>query len=60
MSSTARVGKQPDKLMLFTTVLLCGAGLVMVTSPPDELDRYFRGEEERWRKVIQEAGIKVD
>jgi len=31
-----------------------------VTSPPDELDRYFRGEEERWRKVIQEAGIKVD
>jgi tripartite-type tricarboxylate transporter receptor subunit TctC len=35
-------------------------GLVMVTSPPDELDRYFRGEEERWRKVIQEAGIKVD
>jgi tripartite-type tricarboxylate transporter receptor subunit TctC len=35
-------------------------GLVMVTSPPGELDRYFRGEEERWRKVIQEAGIKVD
>jgi tripartite-type tricarboxylate transporter receptor subunit TctC len=35
-------------------------GLVMVTSPPDELDRYFRGEEERWRKVIQDAGIKVD
>ena len=32
MSSTARVGKQPDKLLLFTTVLLCGAGLVMVTS----------------------------
>jgi tripartite-type tricarboxylate transporter receptor subunit TctC len=35
-------------------------GLVMVSSPPDELDRYFRGEEERWRKVIQDAGIKVD
>jgi tripartite-type tricarboxylate transporter receptor subunit TctC len=35
-------------------------GLVMVAEPPAELDRYFRGEEARWRKVIQEAGIKVE
>jgi len=35
-------------------------GLVMVASPPGELDRYVRGEEERWRKVIQDAGIKID
>jgi tripartite-type tricarboxylate transporter receptor subunit TctC len=35
-------------------------GLVLVASPPDELDRYFRAEEERWRKVIQNAGIKPD
>jgi len=35
-------------------------GLVMVASPPEELDRYFRGEEERWRKVIQDAEIKVE
>jgi tripartite-type tricarboxylate transporter receptor subunit TctC len=35
-------------------------GLVMVASPPDELDRYFRGEEARWRKVIQDAGITVE
>jgi hypothetical protein len=35
-------------------------GLVMVASPPQELDRYFRGEEERWRKVIQDAGIKIE
>jgi tripartite-type tricarboxylate transporter receptor subunit TctC len=35
-------------------------GLVMVASPPEELDRYFRGEEERWRKVIQEAGITAE
>jgi tripartite-type tricarboxylate transporter receptor subunit TctC len=35
-------------------------GLVMVTSPPAELDRYFRGEEARWRKVIQDAGIKIE
>jgi hypothetical protein len=28
-----------------------------VASPLDELDRYFHAEEERWRKVIQDAGI---
>jgi tripartite-type tricarboxylate transporter receptor subunit TctC len=35
-------------------------GLVMVSSPPAELDRYFRGEEARWRKVIDDAGIKIE
>jgi tripartite-type tricarboxylate transporter receptor subunit TctC len=35
-------------------------GLVMVAQPPEELDRYFRGEEERWRKVIESAGIKPE
>jgi len=35
-------------------------GLVMVARPPEELERYFRGEEARWRKVIQDAGIKVE
>ena len=35
-------------------------GLVMVARPPEELDRYFRGEEERWRKLIQDAGIKIE
>ncbi|HEV7411561.1 MAG TPA: tripartite tricarboxylate transporter substrate binding protein [Bradyrhizobium sp.] len=35
-------------------------GLVMVASPPAELDRYVAGEEERWRKVIHDANIKVD
>jgi hypothetical protein len=35
-------------------------GLVMVAEPPVMLDRYFRGEEERWRKVIQDAGIRVE
>jgi len=30
--SEAARGRQPDRLLLFTTVLLCGAGLVMVTS----------------------------
>src|ERR1700704_4508224 len=35
-------------------------GLVMVARPPQELDRYVRGEKERWRKVIQDAGIKIE
>jgi len=35
-------------------------GLMLVASPPAEFDRYFREEEDRWRKVIQDAGIKAD
>ena|ERR1700742_18546 len=35
-------------------------GLVMIAQPPAELDRYFHGEEERWRKLIQDAGIKIE
>ena len=35
-------------------------GLAMVGGPPEELDRYFRGEEERWRKVIEAAGIRIE
>jgi tripartite-type tricarboxylate transporter receptor subunit TctC len=35
-------------------------GLVMVAAPPEELDRYFRGEEERWRRVIRDAGITAE
>jgi len=41
-------------------MLSVNEGLVMVARPPQELDRYVRGEEERWRKVIQDAGIKVE
>jgi tripartite-type tricarboxylate transporter receptor subunit TctC len=40
--------------------LAINEGLVMVARPPDELDRYFRAEEERWRKVIQDAGISSE
>src|SRR4029453_2192807 len=35
-------------------------GLIMVPAPPEEFARYFRGEEERWPKVIQDPGIKVE
>jgi tripartite-type tricarboxylate transporter receptor subunit TctC len=35
-------------------------GLVMVARPPEEFRRYVHGEEERWRKLIQDAGIKIE
>jgi tripartite-type tricarboxylate transporter receptor subunit TctC len=35
-------------------------GLIMVARPADELDRYVRGEEARWRQVIQDAGIRIE
>ncbi len=35
-------------------------GLVMVGGPPQQLDRYFRAEQERWRKVIEAAGIRIE
>ena len=35
-------------------------GLVVIARPPEELDRYVRSEEERWRRVIKEAGIKIE
>jgi len=35
-------------------------GLVMVAQPPEALVRFFRGEEDRWRQVIQDAGIKIE
>jgi tripartite-type tricarboxylate transporter receptor subunit TctC len=40
--------------------LAVNEGLVPVASPPGELDRYFRVEQERWRKVIQDAGLKAE
>jgi tripartite-type tricarboxylate transporter receptor subunit TctC len=40
--------------------LAVNEGLVMVAGPPQELERYFRGEEARWRKVIEDAGIKIE
>jgi tripartite-type tricarboxylate transporter receptor subunit TctC len=35
-------------------------GLVVVADAPEELDRYWRGEEDRWRKLIEDAGIKIE
>jgi tripartite-type tricarboxylate transporter receptor subunit TctC len=40
--------------------LAVNEGLVMVAQPPEELDRYVRGEEERWRQVIRDANIKIE
>jgi tripartite-type tricarboxylate transporter receptor subunit TctC len=54
----AAVGKAL-KSEAFTRIAV-NEGLVMVPAPPEEFARYFRGEEQRWRKVIHDAGIKAD
>jgi tripartite-type tricarboxylate transporter receptor subunit TctC len=33
---------------------------LLIARPPEELDRYVRSEEQRWRRVIEDAGIKVE
>ena len=33
---------------------------MVVAEPPAALDRYFAGGEKRWRKVIEDAGIKAE
>ncbi len=42
------------------TKIAANEGLVMVPAPPEEFARYFRGEEERWRKLIHDVGIKAE
>jgi tripartite-type tricarboxylate transporter receptor subunit TctC len=35
-------------------------GLILIAREPAELERYVRGEEERWRKVIKDANIRIE
>jgi tripartite-type tricarboxylate transporter receptor subunit TctC len=42
------------------TKLGANEGLVTVAQPPEALERYVEAEEARWRRVISEAGIKVE
>lgn len=39
--------------------LVANEGLVLVGGAPGELGDYVRGEEARWRKVVHDAGIKI-
>jgi hypothetical protein len=32
----------------------------MVGGAPDTLGKYVAGEEARWRKVVKDAGIKIE
>ena len=36
------------------------AGILAVTTTPEEFDQYFRTEAERWAKVYKDSGIKLD
>ena len=40
--------------------LVQNEGLIMVGGAPDALGTYVAGEEARWRKVVKDAGIKID
>ncbi len=40
--------------------LVVNEGLTVVARPAADLDSYVLGEEERWRKVIEQAGIKIE
>jgi tripartite-type tricarboxylate transporter receptor subunit TctC len=57
-----RLNKSAAKAVQAESFKKLGAneGLVMVAEPPAALDRYFAGEEARWRKVIEDAGIKAE
>lgn len=35
-------------------------GLIMVGGAPEQLGTYVQGEEARWRKVVHDAGIKIE
>jgi tripartite-type tricarboxylate transporter receptor subunit TctC len=39
---------------------LANEGLIPSPGVPEELDRYVRGEETRWRKLVQQAHITTD
>src|SRR3954452_6658640 len=56
LNKSARAAVQSDAFKK----LGVNEGLVMVAGEPAELERYVRGEEERWRKVIKEANIKIE
>jgi tripartite-type tricarboxylate transporter receptor subunit TctC len=57
-----RLNKAATKAVQSETLkrLSVSEGLVLVTSPPDALERYFQEQEARWRQVIQDAHIKVE
>lgn len=60
-STITLLGKAVDKSIHTPTFdkLVTNEGLIMVGGAPEQLGRYVQGEEARWRKVVNEAGIKI-
>jgi tripartite-type tricarboxylate transporter receptor subunit TctC len=56
LNASAKLAAQSD---LFHK-RLADEGLVPSPGRPEELDRYVRGEEARWRKLVQQAHISAD
>jgi tripartite-type tricarboxylate transporter receptor subunit TctC len=61
-SAIAVLNKAVDKSLhspAFNT-LVQNEGLIMVGGAPEALGKYVRSEETRWRKVVNDAGIKIE
>jgi tripartite-type tricarboxylate transporter receptor subunit TctC len=59
---TALLNKAVDKSIHSPAfdMVLENEGLIMVGGAEEQLADYVRGEEARWRKVVQQAGIKIE
>jgi tripartite-type tricarboxylate transporter receptor subunit TctC len=59
-SAIALLGAAVDKAIRAPAFdkLVTNEGLILVGGAPEQLGRYVQGEEARWRKVVQDAGIK--
>ncbi|HEY5279943.1 MAG TPA: tripartite tricarboxylate transporter substrate binding protein [Pseudolabrys sp.] len=61
-SAIAVLNKTVDKSLhspAFNT-LVQNEGLIMVGGAPEALGKYVQSEETRWRKVVNDAGIKIE
>lgn len=61
-SAIALLNAAVDKLLHSPAFdkLVANEGLIMVGGAPEQLGRYVQGEEARWRKVVHDAGIKIE
>jgi tripartite-type tricarboxylate transporter receptor subunit TctC len=53
--AVAKAAADPDVI-----ATLGNFGISAVASTPAEFERYYRGEYERWSKIFQESGIKLE
>jgi tripartite-type tricarboxylate transporter receptor subunit TctC len=61
-ATIALLSKAADRSIRSTTFdkLVANEGLIMVGGAPAQLEQYVQNEGARWRKVVRDAGIKID